>query len=397
MRAMDRPPATMALDGWQTLPAGPHTGALIAACVEATEDLLGQAIDRSRSRLGKRPNLDRPYRSADQIAKSAVRGLFRIDPRSRSLATSSARELRRLFGDDGAKFYMAPPYAYVHLPDDLVAANDMHRDDYEQEKSEFFVSWTPLNSCDHGPIELVPRTHRGYSLNRLRWALHLRGLPTWISPRPSITPHPTIGESLSWAAKTYHAGTLNQSTTTHVALNTKIRDRLIPYEPNRVLAKTVEPAEATRISMSGSEHTDALIDLIEALDDLVYSEPTLLDQPTDLFHAVKSLLGSVVPEHASHAGLSFSLTIAGMRMPDMDPVSPAWNFAATLLAPEYLWSFERLLHWVQRTNPSQLETVARLVLDQHPFQQVALVIHDSTDIRLPRNLISGLPVADWST
>ena len=62
--------------------------------------------------------------------------------------------------------------------------------------------------------------------------------------------------------------------------------------------------------------------------------------------------------------------MAGMRMPNEDPAAPTWNLAATLLSPEYLWSFRRLLDWAQLVDPEECERYARAVFDRYPSRQV---------------------------
>ena len=392
MESKDRRPAAMKRDGWELLPSDPTMDPLILACVEAREAFLDQALESATNRIGINGDSERPYRSAAQIAKSAVRGLFRTDPRSRSLAIASARRLSDHFGDPQATFYAAPPYAYIHLTEDDLARNEMHRDDYDKLASQFFVSWTPLNDCGHGPIEIVPGTHGTRPTRRILWSLHFHGLSTRVVPRPTVSPRPRLGESLAWSARTYHSGTANQSAETHLALNTKIRDRLIPLEPCHPLSAARPPAPTT--IADAAEHTDALLELIEGLDSI-----TAVDSPgagLPSIRVVSNVIDSTDPDPHARARLSFSLTMAGMRMPNEDPAAPTWNLAATLLSPEYLWSFRRLLDWAQLVDPEECERYARAVFDRYPSRQVLETILEAGAAQFNQIAIEELPVADWT-
>ena len=378
----------MGRDGWELLPPDPTADDLIASCVPLKDEVLGESIERALTRLGSDPSADRPHRSATEIAKSSARGVFRTHPMTRDLAIRSAMRLERLFGQGSTGFYAAPPYAYIHLEQDELAANEMHRDDYDEVASRFFVSWTPLNDCMHQPMEIVSGTHRRMPMHRLRWALHLRGLPTWLLRRPTVMPDPNLGESLAWTARTYHSGTLNRSGAPHVALNTKIRDIPIPFEPCHLLGTAAPSAPVS----SAGEHTDALIDLTEELETL--SQAGAAAPWTQLLSEVSRVVEAVSPDPHERARLSFSLTIAGMRMPDVDPAAATWHMASSLLSPEYLWSFQRLIRAADQHRPDDTERLSRTILDRHPFHQVAEVITStSTRVRLPSN---RLPVVGWA-
>ncbi len=387
-------PATMGRDGWELLPPIPEISILIRDCVEAKDRFLAEATRCATEMLGSPNSNTPPYRRPEQLAKAAVRGLFRLDHRGRRLALAAARRLVKEYGASDATYYAAPPYAYIHLPEDGQAVSDFHRDDYEREPSSFFISWIPLTDCTHGPIALVPGTQSSNPIQRIRWSLHTHGL-TFHPVAPRLhTPTPLLGESLAWSALTYHAGTLNRSGVVQVALNTKIRNQLIPLEPSLDLSSGDElPTGQDR---TATDHTRSFLKLIETLDREVQRTRSALQTPA-LMSIITAILDEQDHDPAERARISFSLTMAGMLAADNDPTTATiWHLAATLLAPEYLWSLQQVLAQTATNHPDDLSNLVEEILGRHPYRQVAIVVNQSTYVKFPTPPPSGLPILTWT-
>jgi hypothetical protein len=180
--------------------------------------------------------------------------------------------------------------------------------------------------------------------------------------------------------------------TTHVALNTKIRNRPIPLEPSLDLSSGTEPPAHPNRAIT--DHTRSFLLLIKTLDLEVQPVGTAL-RPTTLLSTITEILDDLSHDPVDRARISFSLSMAGMRIADDPSTAALWHLAATLLAPEYLWSLQQVLTGVAASYPEDLNRLVEEILGRHPYHQVAMAISLSNQVNFPTPTPSDLPVHSW--
>ena len=186
------------------------------------------------------------------IAKSIIRALFRVDPDARGMARITTAEVKSRYGTEGETFYSAPPYTYVHIPQDASEQNAMHMDVYGDYDTEHYTIWVPLNPCAHKPVTVAPRTHKERSLAKTLFILERRtGFEFPVYQPRTHSPDTELGDYLIWDGRLHHAGNLNTSCQPHVAVNFKLRSLPVEMEPSSTHDEVLADGTEGEVDVTG--------------------------------------------------------------------------------------------------------------------------------------------------
>jgi hypothetical protein len=386
-------PALFRRDGWGQLRLH-ESSTTVEQCVRKRLNCLPLVQDI----VGRGRTVDFSAYDSEQslvfaLVKSIFRGLLRYDAGTFRLAQDAAKRMRPLARRDSSPLFCTPPYTYVHYPNDT-SEHSCYHVDVDTYKGAYLIAWIPLNSCEHSPISLRPRSQNRLAMTNALGTIERRlgiRIP-WYFER-ELSPQPQVGECLVWDGRLHHRGNINQSRQVHVVVNSRLSsfpDRFEPTVTYDELVRTTTPP-AFDESSDPREFAELYLRVVAGIEKVAASlgraKQDLREQADSTLEWIRGLDIQPIDQRR----ISFGLTLGTMRRPSHDPAVAAINLTASLLGPEHLWSLNSFMDFaVEQFSRADTQQFLIDYNKSHPYYQVREV---SRRLLERHSVLSGAKIA----